>query len=102
MYCYDTSSSMLKNDGAGFDPLRCNATRCYLDHYQNFLTLTFFADNGSVEEKAQARKELIICDRKMRYWKRQPHFSAKLSIEGRDALNRQWKGRYSETQRPAA
>lgn len=90
MFCYSTERVSVRTDlpSTSFDPLKCNATKCYMDHYQNFLTLEWFATHGTMKERAQANAELVICRRKMEYWQRQPHFSSALAIEQKKALNR--------------
>ncbi|MTH61137.1 hypothetical protein [Paracoccus litorisediminis] len=84
MFCYQTSRISVNTSQPDFtfDPLKCDAVKSYMTHYQNLLTLTFFADNGTIPEKVQAKQELEICRRKMAYWRRQPHFC-------QDAANRQ-------------
>lgn len=90
MICYDTTRISVYTGGTGpaFDPLRCDANKAFLTHYQNFLTLEFFSKNGTIKERAQANRELEICRRKMQYWKRQPHFNHAASIEQIKSTNR--------------
>lgn len=92
MFCYETSRVSVRTDigsGSSFDPLRCNANRCYLDHYRNYLFLAFMSDNGTIAEKHQAKQEMEICERKMKYWERQPHFDARAIIEQKARLHRE-------------
>lgn len=88
MFCYETTRVSVRTDIAdfGFDPTRCDATKCYLEHYQNFLTLHWFADHGTIHEKKQANEELEICRRKMKYWERQPHFEHDRAIRAKNEL----------------
>lgn len=89
-FCYDTTRISVRTDQGpmNFDPMRCNATKCYLDHYKNFLVLDFIAKNGTLHEKAQARREIEVCERKMTYWKRQPHFNADLAVTEKARLHK--------------
>lgn len=88
--CYSTERVSVQTGKLDFtfDPLKCNANDRYMDHYQNFLTLNWFADHGTMKEKQQAQTELEICRRKMKYWERQPHINAALLIEQKKLLNR--------------
>jgi len=58
----------------GFNPAKCNATKVYMTHFSNSLYLTFMLKEGNRIERHQASKELLICERKMTYWKRQFNF----------------------------
>ena len=90
-FCYDTTRVSVRtgNDCASnFDPLKCDAVKCYMTHYQNFLTLDWFAKHGTIHEKHQANRELEICRRKMKYWERQPHFSSAEAIRKKQEMNR--------------
>lgn len=82
MFCYQTEKTIRTNEkDSFFDPLKCDANKCYMDHYRNHLVLDFFAKNGTMQEMHQAGLELEICERKMKYWKRQPHFDHDLMIK---------------------
>lgn len=77
MFFYETSRVSVRTgqDGpSNFDPARCNAVKCYMDHYKNLLVLDFMSKNGDFKERAQANAEMEICKRKMQFWARQPHF----------------------------
>lgn len=92
MFCYSTVSVAIKGDRGGFDPLRCDATKCYVEHYKNKLTLEFIVMNGTIAEKKQAGLELEICERKMKYWARQPHFCKASALRKVEAENKKWIG----------
>lgn len=84
MFFYETkkiSVSTNEPNDFTFNPLNCDATKCFTEHYMNSLVLTFMANNGTIFEKNQAIKELEICERKMKYWKKQPHFNEKEALE---------------------
>lgn len=76
-FCYDTTRVSVRTESgpSNFDPLRCDAVKAYMRHYENSLFLTFMSNNGTLDEKHQAKKEMEICERKMKYWERQPHFN---------------------------
>lgn len=78
-----------RRDGA-FDPMRCNAVKCYMRHFNNSLYLTFMLANGTTTEKHDASKELEICERKMKYWERQPHFDEHEADLKRVAAKKRW------------
>lgn len=60
---------------AGFNPAKCNATRVYMTHYANSMYLKFMLAKGDRIERHQASCELLICDRKLKYWERQSNFN---------------------------
>lgn len=74
------------------DVTKINATNAYLRHYENQLYLKFIANNPGADrvEKAQAEKELKICERKMEYWRRQPTFEQSIASTQAMELKRNW------------
>ncbi len=74
---------------------QANSTNAYLRHYANKLYLSFIASNGTRDERWQAERELVICERKLRFWERHPNFVAELARIGMEKLNKEWnqKGR---------
>ena len=54
------------------------------------LTLTFFSNNGTIAEKKQAALEMVICERKMKFWERQPHFITDEAIRKKAQMNKNW------------
>jgi hypothetical protein len=54
---------------------RLNAITGYMKHFDNYLFLKFIQENTKdFKEKAQATKELTICERKMEWWKKHPTY----------------------------
>lgn len=86
--CYSDKTS--PGDFVGFDPLRADPVKAMMKHYSNYLYLTFMLENGNMTEKHEASKELVICERKMNYWKRQPHFSTEEAARQILALKKDW------------
>ena len=74
MFFYDDSGSYPVSGNRPPDVGRMDATAAYLRHYDNMLYLEFMAIRGTMIERAQAEKEIIICRRKLTFWERQPHF----------------------------
>jgi hypothetical protein len=74
------------------DTAKIDAVKGYLTHYQNLLYLTFIANHAltSVVEKAQARKELVICERKLKWWQNLPRYDQKAVLEGIARLKSEW------------
>lgn len=89
-FCYETTRISVRTDlpDMTFDPMRCNATKCHIDHYKNHLFLTFMSNNGTMAEKKQAAEELKICERKMAYWARQPHFNHAEALAQKERLHK--------------
>lgn len=96
MFFYETQTISVRSyrDDKGFDPSRCDATKCYIGHYYNFLALSHIATYGNMKERAQASAELEICKRKMRYWKRQPHFDHEQALRQKAALHKRDAARF--------
>lgn len=65
-----------------------DGTKNYLKHYGYKLELSFFAKNGTRQERWQAEKELVICERKPTYWEKHPKFVGEDARRGMEALNR--------------
>lgn len=74
-----------------FDKL--NAVKGYLRHYDNLMFLTFMSNNGTFQEKAQARKELAICERKLQWWQRHPNYVQQEVLAGIDKIKAQWSAK---------
>lgn len=85
----------VKYDGPNIDPSRCDAVKCYMKHYENLLFLKVLMGDAktSVVDKAQARKETIICERKMSFWARQHHYDKERALREMDAAKKRWGGR---------
>lgn len=69
---------------------RLNPVTQYLKHYDNLLFLQFVLDHKGSDrvEKHQARKEVVICERKLKYWERQSDQKAMLA--GVSELKAKW------------
>lgn len=67
-----------------------DATKGYLRHARNRLFLDFFATSPDFAEAAQARKEIVICERKQNYWRRQIGFDAAEAARGMTKLKAEW------------
>lgn len=92
---YTFYSDTVKYDGPPIDPLRCDAVKAYMKHYENLLILKVMMGDASSTpaEKAQARLETAICERKLAYWRRQPHFEQQRANEEMGAAKKRWQGR---------
>lgn len=91
MFFYETSRISVntsRGESITFDPLRCNAVKCYMEHYHNFLALDHVAVHGDFKERFQAEREIEICKRKMAYWRRQPHFVEAEALRQKSLLHR--------------
>ena len=86
---YDEHSAGGKFEG---DYYKMNATKHFLTHYANFLTLQFIVNSTkNLYEKAQATKEKDIADRKMTYWKRHPNYDHEKAQAEVAKLKAQWR-----------
>ena len=65
----------------------------YLEHFANKLYLNFVAKHKdtSFVEKAQANKELEICERKLKYWTHHPNYDQDVVTRGCEQEKRNWE-----------
>jgi hypothetical protein len=71
---------------------RVDATKSYLNHYQNFLTLDFIAQKSKDgREKAEARAEMQIAERKMKFWQRQVRYDQTDALRGVERLKKEFQ-----------
>lgn len=70
-----------------------DGTRQYLQHYDNMLYLKFVANNSraSFQERAQAEKEMKICQRKLDFWQRHPNYDKSRAMQGCLDLKKKWE-----------
>lgn len=73
-----------------FDINKFNPNKMWLTHYKNSLFLTFMMINGDFTERVQATREMIICDRKMAFWKRDSRFDHKQMITDATKAKKEW------------
>jgi len=92
MLIYDETPLPGKNKGA-IPIADLDATKLYLGHFENSLMLKFFLANGTTKEKADASRELVICERKMKFWERQQNFDQAKATEGTNLLKLNWSKR---------
>lgn len=72
---------------------KMNGTKAYLRHYENLLFLQFVSTNpraGEVE-KRQARKEIVLCEKKLAFWYRHPLYDHEEALRGIDQLKKNWR-----------
>lgn len=70
-----------------------NGTKVYLSHYSNLLYLHFIAEHQgtSFAEKRQAEKEIVLCEKKLEWWKRHPNYDQDEATRGIEKLKKEWK-----------
>ena len=85
----DTGSS------GAYDPgliARLNPNTQYKKHLENWFFLKFIMMNSDDwREKAQASKELTICDRKLKFWQHRPTFNDDTMRADVIELKKKWK-----------
>ncbi len=60
-------------------------------HLENWFYLSFLANNGTVDEKIQASKELGICDNKLAFWENHPNWDKGEAARITDEAVKKWK-----------
>lgn len=66
----------------------------YIKHLGNWFFLRHICMNGSIQDKFQATKEMIICERKLDYWYRKPGFDPNKVTAELSTLRKQWNFEY--------
>jgi len=68
------------------------ASKHWLTHYGNLRYLEFIAahPDATFTEKAQARREIVLAQRKMDYWKRHPNWNQEEVANGKASVDRMW------------
>ena len=90
MYFYsDTAPREALNINIG----AINSSQAYLRHFDNYLFLNFVAKKGPFQERAAVEKEIIICERKLKFWQRQPNFDEKLVRKETERLIKNWRSK---------
>lgn len=86
-------SDQTEQFSGNLDLSRMNATKHWLRHFGNSLELKWLMGHPqtTIHEKAQARKEMVICERKMAFWARQPNYDKHQALLGAEELKRQWR-----------
>lgn len=88
MFCYSDNQP---RSATPVNVWRMNPNKAFMNHYSNFLYLDFILNHGTYQECQQARKELTICERKMRFWEKHPDFNAALVRSEKEKLHLAWK-----------
>lgn len=76
--------------GGHIDLSKLDGTKGYLRHYQNLLVLTFFHQHGTRLERQQAAEEMIVCERKLKWWSNLPSYDHAAALKGVETLKREW------------
>jgi hypothetical protein len=89
MICYNTEPQPYS--GKPFQYESYQANKHYQTHYYNYLVLDFISKSTNDRaERAQALRELDICERKMLFCRRHPNFDSKLAEQHVLELKRQF------------
>jgi hypothetical protein len=63
----------------------------YLNHLRNWFELKRYYALGTLPDKLQATRELVICERKLDYWRRKPDFNQEKVIAKQRILAAMWE-----------
>lgn len=85
--CYDENE---RYNGPPISYYKINANKSYLRHYENSLLLQFMLQNGNMKERADASKELAICDKKMNYMEKHANFVWEAVLPEIERLKKLW------------
>ena len=80
-----------KYNGPPISYYKINANKSYLKHYENSLLLQFMLNNGDMNERRQASKELAICERKMSRMEKHANFDWNVVLPEVEKLKKLWR-----------
>jgi hypothetical protein len=75
------------------DVWKMNANTAYMNHFDNYLFLSFMLEKGTDAEKRQSAIEMTICERKMEFWERHHSFNSDIVKSLKEKKIREWRGR---------
>lgn len=67
-----------------------DANTMYLKHLGNWFELKRYYALGSLPEKLQATRELVICERKLHFWRQKPSFDQAMIQAEQTRLSTLW------------
>lgn len=79
-----------KYDGPPIDLTKIDATKAWFKHKENEQILKFFIKKGNRVEKQEASAELIVCERKQKYWERHHNFVKEEAVRLCAQLDKNW------------
>lgn len=85
--CYDENE---RYSGPPVSYYKINANRSYLRHYENSLLLQFMMQNGNMKERAQASKEMGLCQRKMERMEKHANFDWSVVLPEIEKVKKLW------------
>lgn len=92
MYFYSDTSVKDNLTQGTIDFSRVNSTQQSLKHYENLLTLEFFLKSPKdFNDKRNIEKEILICERKIKWWSQQWNYSQEEFLKGVEKIKRQWR-----------
>lgn len=81
-----------RNFSGGVNIYAMNPHKPFEKHLRNWFYLDFIAKNSDdFKEKGQAEKELVICQRKIDYWKKHPNFERSEEERITNLVKKEWK-----------
>lgn len=88
MYFYSDTAVREKSD---INVWKMDGSKAYLRHFSNYLFLNFVSVKGTREERASVEKEILICERKLKFWERHPNFNASYVQSEKENMIKQWR-----------
>nr|WP_143556390.1 hypothetical protein [Sinorhizobium sp. LM21] len=94
MYFYSDTAPRNFSD---IDVWRMNGSKKYLEHFSNYLFLIFVSKRGTRAERASVEQELLICEKKLKFWERHPRYEAAFVQREKEKLIKAWRQDASTT-----
>ncbi len=89
MFIY--SDTEVKSGSFRYDA-NADANTIYANHLENYFYLRFILMNSDdFKEKAQANKELTICQRKLDFWKKHTNFCSAVAERDTQVVKKKWR-----------
>ena len=84
---------LLPSKGMAINLDKINPNKPWAKHVENWYYLKFIYTSGTVTEKIQAQKELIICERKLTFWQRHPTWSKEAAAQTVKDFQSKWQSK---------
>ena len=90
-YFYSDSEER-QSGGPPIDFTKIDAVKAWAKHYANMLMLGFLeANETDGRARADVRREIAVCQKKMDYWQKQPSWEAVRGLDAAEECKKLWR-----------
>jgi hypothetical protein len=92
MFFYSDTEKSSFNPALAVPYHKQNAVRSYMRHYDNYMFLSFLIlKSDNFVEKAQATKEIAICERKLKHWQQHANYDVEEASRKMVKAKKDWQ-----------